>query len=243
MGNCLAFIRGFIRRVANCLYTRLQRRTVTTYFEQLESELNSFKTLASMKDEHGFLGQEVLRFYSIAGTLLNSSYKLDDKATVDERYSTHVLLRSLLENYFKIMYLFDNPSLTSTRYGLLQNGFKNQYLKLMNDLNTPQWQTFMQTHQAHLQPAQPTWKKLPELPDMNTMLTGLQNIYGDRLNYLYPIYRITSFDTHGQSLEAIFKSVFSIQCNFPVLQLKYAMELMANQYLCTLNEMRKIGVI
>lgn len=216
---------------------------MTTNFKQLESELGSFKTLATMMDEHGFLGQEVLRFYSVAGTLLNSSYKLNDEATVDERYSTHVLFRSLLENYFKIMYLFDNPSETSTRYGLLQNRFKNDYLKLMNDLSTPQWQTFMQTHQAHLQSAQPTWKKLPELPDMNAMLTGLSNDYGDRLNYLYPIYRITSFDTHGQSLEAIFKSVFGIQCNFPVLQLKYAIELMANQYLFNLNEMRNKGVV
>lgn len=215
-----------------------------TEFEKLKAELPAFTTLSKMSGANGFFGQEALRFYSIAGTLLDiPTFSLDENSTVDERYITHVLVRSLLENYFTIVYMFDDPLKTSARYGELQNTFKNEYRKLMDDLNKPNWQTFMQAYQAKLEPADPTWNKPPGLPDVNTMLAGLRNNYGDRLNYLYPLYRITSFDTHGRSLGAIFEAVFGKTCNFPVLKLKYAFELIANQYLVVLTIFRGQGVI
>lgn len=215
-----------------------------TEFEKLKAELTTLKTLAQSGGANGFFAQEALRFYSVAGTLLEvDGFKLDETATNDERYITHILSRSLLENYFTIIYLFDDPAQTATRYDALQNSFKEDYRKLMSDLNGAAWQTFMQSYQAQLEPANPAWNKLPGLPDVNTMLTGLRNDYGDRLNYLYPIYRITSFDTHGKSLGTIFEAVFGKTCNFPVLKIGRAIELMANQYLIVLNDLPNQGVI
>ena len=130
-----------------------------------------------------------------------------------------------------------------TRYEELKNSFKDDYRKLMNSLNTPSWQGFMRAHQGQLESANPAWTQVRGLPDVNTMLTGLRNDYGDRLNYLYPIYRISSFDTHGRSLGTIFEAVFGKKCGFPVLEIRHAFELMANQYLVVLNDLRTSGAI
>lgn len=215
-----------------------------TEFEQLQAELPTIKNLSNTGGANGFFAQEVLRFLSIAGTLLAvEGFALDETSSNDERHLTHILSRSLLENYFTIIYLFDDPSQTSTRYEELKNSFKKDYQKLMNNLNEPSWQDFMQAHQSKLEPANPAWPQASGLPDVNTMLRGLRNDYGDRLNYLYPIYRISSFDTHGRSLGTIFKAVFGKTCNFPVLNIRKAIELMANQYRVILNDLRKSGVI
>ncbi len=215
-----------------------------TYFEQLESEIPVIEKLPQKADATGFFIQEVIRFYSIAGTLFAfEQFKLDETSSNNERYITHILSRSLLENYFTIIYLFDDCSKTSERYEELKNSFKKDYRKLMDDLNAPSWQAFMQAHQSKLEPANPTWTNLTKIPNVNTMLTGLRNDYGDRLNYLYLIYRISSFDTHGRSLGTIFEAVFGKTCNFPVLNIKFALELMANQYLVVLNDLRNKGVI
>ena len=47
------------------------------------------------------------------------------------------------------------------------------------------------------------------MPNVNDMLTQVRNVHGDRLNYLYFVYRIASFDTHGKSLGTIFEAVFA----------------------------------
>ncbi len=208
---------------------------MATEFEQLKAELPAFKTLATSGGANGFFAQEVLRFHSMAGTLLENGFALDETSIVDERYLTHVLTRSLLENYFTILYLFDDPAETSNRYEALKNSFKEDYRKLLNEPLLPR--------KNELEPADPTWRHLPGLPNVNDMLTQLRNDYGDRLNYLYFVYRVTSFDTHGRSLGTIFEAVFGKTCNFPVLKIRFAMELIANQYRVVLNDLRTAGVI
>ncbi len=214
-----------------------------TDFEKLEAEIQTLAQVPQNADATGFFLQEVSRFYSIAGSLSKNGFALDETATVDERYLTHILSRSLLENYFTVIYLFDDPLQTDARYEQLKNSFREDYQKLMNNLGDPSWQSFMQANQAQLEPADPAWTQARVLPNVNTMITGLRNDYGDRLSYLYPIYRITSFDTHGRSLGTIFEAVFGKKCNFPVLKIKYAFELMANQYLVVLGDLRKSGAI
>lgn len=206
-----------------------------TEFEQLKAELPTIKSLSNTGGANGFFAQEVLRFHSIAGTLLENGFALDETSTVDERYLTHVLSRSLLENYFTIIYLFDDPTETSNRYEALKNSFKEDYRKLLNEPLLPR--------KNELEPADPTWRNLAGLPNVNDMLTQVRNVHGDRLNYLYFVYRIASFDTHGKSLGTIFEAVFGKTCNFPVLKIKYAFELIANQYLVVLNDLRKSSVI
>lgn len=205
---------------------------MSSYFKQLKAELETFRSLSSMSGYVGFFGQEVLRFHSIAGTLVEGgAFLLNESPSSDERYFTHILVRSLLENHFWIIYLFDDPSRSSTRYDELKNSFKRDYLKLLNENRLP--------HKDKLEPADPSWSSLSSAPDVNSMLAQVTNDYGDRLNYLYFVYRITSFDTHGKSLGAIFQDVFGKTCNFPVLKIGYAIDLIANQYLVVLQDLRK----
>ena len=237
----LNWIERKIRAGIRWILTKLGKQSMPSYFEQLKAELPAIAKLSNTGGPNGYFAQEAMRFHSIAGTLLESGLALDETSTVDERYFTHTLTRALLEPFFVILYLFDDPSQTTARHEELTNSFKDQYRKLMNDLHEPEWQVFMQAHGSKLEAVNPTWTRTNQLPNVKDMLRRLQNNYHDTLDFLYPLYRITSFDTHGRSLGTLFESVFGKQCNFPVLKLKFAFEIMANQYLVVLNDLRKAG--
>lgn len=209
---------------------------MTSYFEQLKNDLETYRSLSSGSGHIGFFGQEVLRFHSIAGTLVEGcDFRLDELAGNDERYFTHILVRSLLENYFWIIYLFDEPNKSSDRYETLQNSFKQDYAKLLNEKQL--------LCKDELEPADPSWSSLPKALDVKSMLAQSMNDYGDRLDYLYFVYRITSFDVHGKNLRAIFHDAFGKTCNFPVLKIRYAIELMANHYFVVLQQLRAQNAI
>lgn len=216
---------------------------MTIYIKQLEGELGTIRRISHTGGAIGYFGQELLRFRSMAGTLLQiDGFKLDETSSVDERYLTHVLSRSLLEPFFVILYLFDDASQTVSRYEELKDTFKDQYRKLMNDLSGPNWQPFMAAYGSKLEPADSSWNLTKQLPDVKSMLGKLTASYGG-VGSLYPIYRIASFDTHGRSLENIFEAVFLKPCNFPVLKINTALELMAKDYLGVLNTLRNRSAI
>lgn len=77
--------------------------------------------------------------------------------------------------------------------------------------------------------------------DVNSMLAQVKNDYGDRLSYLYFVYRVASFDTHGNSMATLFKQSFGKSCNFSALNLQYGFDLIANQYLVILRELDLAG--
>ncbi|WP_010604790.1 hypothetical protein [Pseudoalteromonas maricaloris] len=207
---------------------------MSQYFKQLQSELEQFKQLSTSNGAIGFFAQEVLRFHSVAGTIL-SSFKADKTAGVDERYITHILSRSLMENYFWLLYIFDDSATRDSRYEELIGSFKRDYNKLLNEPLLP--------HKDKYEPSDSTWANAPRAKDVNSMLAQLKNDYGDRLNYLYSIYRVTSFDTHGKNLSNIFQTVFGKTSNFPILDIGTAFEYVANQYLVILASLKESNEI
>ena len=82
---------------------------MTDHFSLLSQELDTLRTLSTGSGSSAFFAQEALRFYSIAGTL-KDNFTLDETAKIEERNITHILFRSLLENYFRILYIFDNAA-------------------------------------------------------------------------------------------------------------------------------------
>jgi len=205
------------------------------HFEKLNQELPALTNLASGLGPNAFYAQEAIRFRSMVGTLKAVTFKLDTSASVDERHITHVLSRSLLENYFWLLYIFDDDKQKDIRYEKLINSFKKDYLKLTNEPMLP--------HKDKLETADPSWAKLPNALNVKSMLAQVKNDRGDRLDYLYFIYRITSFDTHGKNLGTIGQSTFGKTANFPILDLKIVFELIANQYLVILKKLRDAGEI
>ncbi len=186
-----------------------------------------------MTGELRHFGQEAMRFHSIAGTLLENMTL--DKSSVDERYITHILARSVIEGFFWNAYIFGEPAVRSVRYEEFVNSFKRDYLKLYNENLLPQ--------KALLEPADPNWAALHAALDVKSMLTQLRNDHGDRLDYLYVIYRIASFDTHGKNLNSVFDRVFGKKCSFPFLDLRFGFDLIANHYLVILQQLRSDGEV
>lgn len=211
----------------------LSRGPVTDYLSKLESKLQTIKALSVVTGVNGFFGQEALRFYSITGTLINI-FNLTKSASVDERYITHILARSLFENYFWLIYIFDDISKKEERYKEMINSFKRDYNTLYNEHILP--------YKDQLEPPDPAWSSLTSAR-VNNIIGKIRNDYGDSLNYLYSIYRVTSFDTHGKNLNNIFQTAFNKTCNFPVLDLNYCFNLIANQYLVILKELQDKGEI
>jgi len=205
------------------------------YFKELKDKQDTIEKISSASGANGFFAQEVMRFFSIAGTLINCQFDLTKNASVDERYISHILARSLLENYFWLIYIFDDASQKNERYEIMINSFKRQYYALYNE---PLLQ-----HKDQLEPPDSNWSSLNKALDVNSMLTQIKNDHGDRLNYLYSIYRVTSFDTHGKNLNNVFQSTFNKTCNFPILDLNYGFNLIANQYLVILKELKDKGEI
>jgi hypothetical protein len=207
-------------------YYRLQGEIVAQYFQQLQIEMPQIKAYVSRYPRDAFFIQEVLRFHSVAGTIEQSFKNIG--TNIDERIMSHILVRSLIENYFKLLYIYDDHTKSQARFDECVNGFKIQYAKLYNDNWLP--------NKNQLEPADPTWRSLSSPLDLNSMIATLMNIHGNRLSYLYFVYRISSFDTHGNSLEALFNASFNkTPCSFPVLKLEQVTELIANQYLVIWN--------
>jgi hypothetical protein len=206
-----------------------------TGIDGIKAELTDFTKLSQMRGPNGFFGQEVLRFYSVVGTTLSINFELDETATPDERYITHPLFRSLSENLFWILYIFDDSTTTASRYDELINSFKREYGKLLNDSTLPDKHLFIN--------ADPSWRSLPTGLDVNSMLAQIRNVAGDRMNFLYFIYRVGSFDTHGKSLQNLFATALGSPGNFPVLKIRKAIEYMVNEYLAVLSGLRSQGVI
>ncbi|WP_018402892.1 hypothetical protein [Marinobacter gelidimuriae] len=208
---------------------------MTNHFESLEKKLPELKAVASELGPNAFYAQEAIRFRSMVGTLKAITFKLDTSAEVDERHITHVLSRSLLENYFWLLYIFDDDNKKGDRYGELINSFKKDYLKLTNEPMLP--------HKDKLETADASWATLPNALNVNSMLAQVKNDRGERLDYLYFIYRITSFDTHGKNLATIGQSTFGKIANFPILDLKAVFDLIANHYLVIFEKLRNAGEI
>jgi len=174
------------------------------------------------KDYKNFAVAEFRRFYSIGGTILANFH--NTQTSIDERIFTHILLRSVLENFFWLIYIFDGPdeAVWSSRFDEYMNGFKREYSKLYNDPGLPR--------KCELEPADPGWSALPGPLDVRSLLAAVKTIRGERLDYLYFTYRITSFDTHGKTLQTLFTSAFNKDCNFPVLKPKETIEIIADSY-------------
>ena len=198
------------------------------HFDVLKQQLTKLEALSGQSDEIGYFAQEALRFYSIAGTLKEND--LLKNASAGERQISHILGRSLLEGYFWLIYIFDDPAQRKARFEEKLHAFKREYGKFWNEQLVP--------GKNQMEPADASWAGLPKAKDVNSLLAQVKNDYGDRLSYLYFVYRVASFDTHGNSMDALFQSVFGKPCNFSVLDFNYGFDLIANQYLVILKELQ-----
>lgn len=194
-------------------------------FEQLETHIKDIQMYSGTNMYDNFFNEEVIRFYSIAGTVLETFKNVEHN--VNERMISHILLRSLLENFFWLLYIYDNDNDNdkSDRFNEYLDSFKSEYRKLYNDTHL--------SIQNQIDQPDPSWVNIKKTKDLNSILTSMFNDHGDRLNHFYPLYRISSFDTHGKSLNSLFNASFNKDCNFPYIKIEPIIDLMANQYLVT----------
>jgi hypothetical protein len=194
-------------------------------FKKLSDLLPTFRAASFKEDHKNFAVDEFMRFHSVGDTVLVSFP--NTTTSVDERIITHILLRSILENFFWLLYIFDgaNAASWSSRFDEYMNGFKREYSKLYADPDLPR--------KSEIEQSNPSWSSLQKPRDLNSVLVAVKNAHGSRLDYLYFTYRITSFDTHGKTLKSLFSSAFQKDCNFPVLKIEEVIELMADSYLDT----------
>ena len=208
---------------------------MTDHFDRLQQEKQKLVTVSEGLGPNAYFTQESLRFISMAGTMKSMNFTLDATAKVDERHITHVLTRSLLENYFWLLYIFDDDTQKQKRYDELLNSFKLEYSKLLKEPELP--------HKDQLEPEDQSWAMVPRGLDVKSMLAQIKNDHGQRLDYLYFVYRISSFDTHGKNLGTIGRSCFRKVVNFPVLQLNEVFDLIANHYLVILAKLEANGEV
>ena len=206
-----------------------EKYTMSQEFDTLKNLAAEIQNLAPIADHDKFFKEEALRFISIGGTIEASFPNVD--TSIDERIISHILVRSVIENFFKIVYIFEDSAQSAVRFDALLNGFKKDYTKLLNEPDLPM--------KDKLEPADSAWATLPSPMDLRSMMSQIRNEQGTKLDYIYFIYRISSFDTHGNSLKSLFDASFNKQCNFPFLKIDPVLKLIADQYLVIFNRIKK----
>lgn len=192
-------------------------------FSNFQTQIPIMQKHISKSDCESFAIDEFQRFHSIAGTVV-ASFK-NVKTSLDERRITHILMRSLLESYFWLLYIFyeNNPSSWDSRFDEYMGKFKQEYLKMYNEPMLP--------NKNKIEPPDASWSGIKKPKDTRSILAQLHNDMGDKLDYLYFLYRVSSFDTHGISLQSLFRAAFRKDCDFPFIEIEKAVDLIANQYL------------
>jgi spore cortex formation protein SpoVR/YcgB (stage V sporulation) len=193
-----------------------------TDLQQLQSELSSFSP-GSIHER--WLREESLRFLSIAGTIKQSF--TNPEPAGDERFITHILTRSLIEGFFLILYVFEDSDQSVSRFEEIVSGFKCGYTKMRNEISI--------SLQNSLTAPDPSWSITAKKLDLKSKLAQHSNLHGSKYDFLYFIYRISSFDTHGISLPSIVESAFGQPVNFPVLKPLEIFDLVADYYYCLLS--------
>jgi hypothetical protein len=126
--------------------------------------------------------------------------------------------------------------LITHRFNELLNSFKKDYAKLFNEPELP--------YKSELEsPISENWSSLTSALDMKSMLAKVKNIHGQKLDYIYFIYRVSSFDTHGNSLNSLFEASFQKKCNFPFIQLDSILEVISSEYLLIWEKINQEKII
>lgn len=200
-------------------------------FDALANERPNILTFASTASYETYAAQEFLRFLSVGGTLRDNFN--DIPASYDERMLTHVPLRSLLEGFFWILYIYEHQSPVdrAKRFEEQLLEFQRQYFKLYSDIDP--------NHQAAIPAPQAGWNSNPRARDVASVLLAQRNAWGDKMDYLYFTYRVTSFDTHGRIAPVLFAQSFGPgAAQFPYLKLGLITDLVANAYLNVWNDIK-----
>jgi len=176
-----------------------------------------------------FTQQEMIRFYSISGTIINS-FRCEG-ISISERHIVHPLLRTLLEGWIWIAYIFwkGTEEEKQKHYGELLNAFKTEYHKLLGEKNLPYREDLPEI------PKGECWKKLCRHRNMRDMLIFLENNLGNHLGDLYFAYRVMSFDTHARASEALFSEAFGKDCSFHYIKADRIIDLISDYYLKVLS--------
>ena len=197
-------------------------------FDQFSNEVPKLLALTPTHPHEGYARDEFLRFVTIAGTL-RTSFPVPIGAS-DERAISHVLIRSLLESFFWVRYIFESQNLVDrqTRFQRQLDEFQRQYAKMHNDPHLP--------YKNQIPAPQPNWINHPTAPDAASILRMQKNITGQRLDSLYFTYGVSSFDTHGRAAPELFAQSFG-QANpqFHFLQIEPAIETAADMYIAIWN--------
>lgn len=145
-------------------------------WDKFEKSFDEMKVFSSNTAVDKFALAEFKRFYSIAGTIRGSFKNV--ATNIDERIITHILLRSLIENFFWITYLYDKSrgQDRDSEFDKYLNSFRKEYDKLYNSLLIDK---------SNLETPVTGWNSLPSGLDLNSVITQVMNDHGNR--YKLPI--------------------------------------------------------
>ncbi len=231
-GYILDWLKASVERLSRRFRpTRQPTGLLEGYFDAFKDLFPAIANSSFREDYKNFAAEEFKRFYSVGGTILSSILPSEER--VGQRLFSHILLRSVFENFFWLIFIFDgmDENAWRERFNQYLNGFKNEYYKLYNETSLPK--------KDQLLPPDPTWKNLPRPLDVRSLLAQVKTIRGERLDYLYFVYRVTSFDTHGKTLKTLFTAAFDRDCNFPVMKVREAINLIADSYIVIWNQINR----
>lgn len=179
---------------------------------------------------------ELFSFYSLSNGIL-ITYNEEDNKKFEFKQMTYPIIRRLLEKYFNILYIFDNPKEINNRCKSYLKNIEIQYNKMIKELQENNYPTNGLPSQMQ--------KYNNETDYPNNIKSMLQTIKNDNikpngknynLEFLYPQYRILSFYAHGNIDKTILDEISPNNSNFPVIKIPEIINLIANHYNVLIEE-------
>lgn len=193
--------------------------------DRLLSSAGAIRSLPLASPHEQFLREEALRFATIAETAAKTFPNVPRNS--DERLFCHLLFRPAIENFYRIIYVFEDTAKSEERFAEILGGFQRDYFELFNEIGP------LYNNQIEAPPTE--WAKRRKCPDVKSMLAQVTNKWGSRFAYLHYLYQIAIFDTQGNNMEVFFETAWGKSVVLPVMQISTAIEMMADYYLAQLE--------
>lgn len=199
-----------------------------TRFNTLFEDIKNIDCNAVQPEVKMFI-DELYSFYSLGHGILDI-YSEDAHKTLEFKQMTYPIVRRLLEKYFNILYIFDEPTKISDRYKSYLKSIEIQYNKMLNDLIKNGYPTNGLPNEMHKYDGEIDFPR-----NLTSMLTTMKNDNTKpngknyKLDFLYPCYRILSFYAHGNMNNVILNELSSSN-DFSIIKIPEIINLIANHY-------------
>ncbi|MEI8395045.1 MAG: DUF2934 domain-containing protein [Rhodospirillaceae bacterium] len=142
----------------------------------------------------------------------------------------NIILRASVETFFWMMYIKHSESrgTEQTRIDEYRGNFCDQYNKIHSDISAQPFVSALAGSGGIGSIS--TSFAFPNKLDVRSMLDHVKNDFGNKISYIYPIYRLASLSVHGIDIMSLKKFFFKSGGAFPYVKWDKVVQVISSEY-------------